>query len=273
MLVYPNAKINLGLHIIGKRSDGYHNIETVFYPVGWSDLLEVIPSDNSEIDVDLTTSGLIIPGDLKDNLLMKAWRLIAVDYPIRRVKVHLHKQIPIGAGLGGGSADAAFFIRALNDLFDLGLAWGELHHYARQLGADCSFFITNRPVWAEQKGDVYEPIAVSLAGWHIAIVHPGIHVSTAEAYSKVVPHSPGISFEKIVTNSSVENWKDKLVNNFESGVFAQYPLIAKVKQDMYASGAVYASMSGSGSAVFGLFREKPDITIWASQYTVWQGIL
>jgi 4-diphosphocytidyl-2-C-methyl-D-erythritol kinase len=273
MLIYPNAKINLGLHIVEKRADGYHTIETVFYPIPWTDILEVIPSQNAVPQVELTTSGFDIPGELSQNLLVKAWNLVAADYQIPGVKVHLHKLIPMGAGLGGGSSDAAFFLRALNALFDLNLAWGELHHYARQLGADCSFFISNCPVMAEERGDVYEAIDFTLKGWHIVVVHPGIHISTAKAYAGVTPKQPTTTLEEIVTKFPVEQWKDKLVNDFEVSVFSRHPIIAIIKEQLYALGASYASMSGSGSAVYGLFRSKPLVDALFSAYTLWKGEL
>lgn len=271
MIVSPNAKINLGLHVIEKRDDGYHNIETVFYPIGWHDVLEVIPALDEASGITLTLSGLPVPGDVDDNLLVKAYKLLAADYPLPGVQVHLRKQVPMGAGLGGGSSDAAFFLRALNELFELGLAWGELHHYARQLGADCSFFIANRPVLAEQKGDVYESIALSLAGTHVVVAYPGIHVSTPEAYRLLTPKAPAQNLEEVLLHQPRSQWRTSLVNDFESVVFAQHPRIAALKGAMYAAGAFYAGMSGSGSAVFGLFDEQPAVAL--ADCTVWEGRL
>src|ERR1017187_1791639 len=188
MVIFPNAKINIGLNIIEKRDDGFHNIESCFYPIGLSDALEVIENkEESAEHIIITSSGIEIPGDIKDNLCFFAYHLVAADYPLPKVKVHLHKHIPIGAGLGGGSADAAFFIRLLNDKFELGISWGEMHHYARQLGSDCSFFITNKPVFAEGKGDEYESMKLDLSNYFIAIICPNIHINTAKAYSGVIP--------------------------------------------------------------------------------------
>ncbi|HLG03114.1 MAG TPA: 4-(cytidine 5'-diphospho)-2-C-methyl-D-erythritol kinase, partial [Bacteroidia bacterium] len=252
MLLFPNAKINLGLHVIEKRRDNFHNIETVFYPVPWKDLLEVLQDDTQPSGVTLNNTGLKIPGSLNENLCVKAYELISRDYPMPAVKTHLHKQIPTGAGLGGGSSDAAFFIRALSQLFELNLSWGELHHYAKQIGSDCSFFITNMPVMAEGKGDELEPVKLSLKDYHILIVHPGIHISTPEAYKMVKVSKPHLSLEKIIQESPVEDWKQLLKNDFEEPVFSNYPRIAALKEKMYADGAVYAAMSGSGSAVFGI---------------------
>lgn len=273
MILYPNAKINLGLHVVEKRPDGFHNIETVFYPVGWKDMLELVPDPSQENGVSLSVSGIEIPGDTNDNLCAKAYRLIEKDYPMPAVKAHLHKQVPTGAGLGGGSSDAAFFIRGLNEIFELNLAWGEMHHYAKQLGADCSFFITNKPVLAQGKGDELESIAISLSGYHCLIVHPGIHVSTPEAYRGIVPRKPGKPLQEIIASTDLRDWKKNLVNDFEQSVFAKYPAISELKSEMYRLGAVYAAMSGSGSAVFGIFENKPEIPVQFSECRHWMGSL
>lgn len=273
MIIYPNAKINLGLHVIEKRSDGFHNIETVFYPVAWEDILEVLPDPSKESGVSFSSSGIPIPGDAKDNLCVKAYELISKDYPMPAVKVHLHKIIPIGAGLGGGSSDAAFFIKALNEIFELNLAWGELHHYAKQLGADCSFFITNKPVLAEGKGDQLESIAVSLRGMYVAIVYPGIHVNTAEAYGGITPKKPIIALENLIVETPIEKWKDVLINDFEKTVFEKFPAIKALKEKMYERGAIYSAMSGSGSAVFGVFEKEIDLKNSFEGKLLWQGKL
>ncbi len=270
MIVYPNAKINLGLHVVEKRPDGYHNLETVFYPIGWKDILEVLPDDSQASGVTFSSSGLAIPGDPRDNLCVKAYHLISKDYPMPAVKAHLHKIIPMGAGLGGGSSDAAFFIRALNELFELNLAWGELHHYAKQLGADCSFFITNKPVFAEGRGDQLESIDFSLKGYHAVVVYPGIHVSTADAFANIVPGKPAFSLEEYIPSHPIAEWKDVVKNDFEASVFPKFPAIAEVKQKLYNAGAIFAGMSGSGSAVYGIFAEKkkldfPGMLMWEGE--------
>jgi 4-diphosphocytidyl-2-C-methyl-D-erythritol kinase len=273
MISFPNCKINLGLHVIEKRADGFHNIETVFYPVRWEDMLEVLPDDPKKSGVSFFSGGIKIPGEAKDNLCVKAYELISKDYPMPAVKVFLQKIIPIGAGLGGGSSDAAFFIKALNEIFELNLAWGELHHYAKQLGADCSFFITNRPVLAEGKGDQLESINISLAGKNILIVYPGIQVNTGDAYAGISPRKPEIPLEEIILKNPAESWKNVLVNDFEKTVFQKFPAIKTLKEKMYSCGAVYAAMSGSGSAVFGIFDEKPDGKSIAEGNLYWQGVL
>jgi 4-diphosphocytidyl-2-C-methyl-D-erythritol kinase len=272
MIVYPNAKINLGLHIVEKRPDGYHNIETIFFPVGWKDILELVPDEQNDSGVTLTMSGIPVPGETGSNLVEKAYALIAKDYPMPAVKVHLHKQVPTGAGLGGGSSDAAFFIRALNELFELNLSWGELHHYAKQLGADCSFFIINKPMLGEGKGDELEPVRLDLKGKFIAIVHPGIHVSTAEAYAGVKPQRPPEKLEDLITRPLAE-WKSLLKNEFEASVFAKHPEIAALKEKMYSLGAEYAAMSGSGSAVFGIFEKQTAVESQFPGFRYWQGRL
>lgn len=272
MIVYPNAKINLGLHVVEKRADGFHNIETVFYPVGWKDVLEVVPDDSQKSGVTFSSTGIPIPGAVEENLCVRAYNLISKDYPMPAVKVHLHKMIPMGAGLGGGSSDAAFFIRAINDLFELNLAWGELHHYAKQLGADCSFFITNKPVFAEGKGDELEPTSVSLKDWFVLIVYPNIHVSTADAYVGITPQKREISLEKII-EAPIAEWKDVLKNDFEKKVFEKFDDIAKLKNKMYDCGATYASMSGSGSAVYGIFEKEIDLSEKFPGCLTWSGKL
>jgi 4-diphosphocytidyl-2-C-methyl-D-erythritol kinase len=286
MLSFPNIKINLGLNIIEKRPDGFHNLMSVFYPVkSVFDVLEIVKDEENQptgelfdavtisgkaiqpADVNYTTygkiklaiTGLDIPGDSADNLLVKAYNLIDADYDLVPVKVHIHKVIPTGAGLGGGSADAAFFINALNEVLEIGLAWGEKHHYAKQLGSDCSFFITNRPAFCFERGDQFEGITLDLSGWHLVLVKPLVHVSTADAYAGITPKPAAESPEDIVA-LPVSEWKDKLVNDFEETVFAKYPEIAAIKSELYSMGATYACMSGSGATVFALFENAPDLS-------------
>ena len=255
MVCFPNAKINIGLNVIEKRSDGFHNIESVFYPVGWCDVLEIIESKVQDLKfkVEFTYSGIGIPGKAEDNLCCKAYELISKDYPLPPAKVHLHKIIPVGAGLGGGSADAAFFIKLLNDKFELNLSWGEMHHYAKQLGSDCSFFIGNKPAFVKGKGDDQEGIKLDLEGYNIVLIYPNIHINTAEAYAGVKPEKPSESLEKLI-QLPVGQWKNKIHNDFEDSIFLKYPEIKKIKEQLYSQGAVYASMSGSGSTVYGIFK-------------------
>jgi 4-diphosphocytidyl-2-C-methyl-D-erythritol kinase len=247
MIVYPNAKINLGLNILRKREDGYHDISSVFYPVNdCVDILEIVKSDNFEF----TKSGIEIPNG--ENICEKAWKLFHIDFEIGNVKIHLHKQIAIGAGLGGGSADASFTLKALNEIFELKLTNKELEKYALQLGADCPFFIDNTPKLVEGIGEKMINIDLDLSEYNIRLINPGIHVSTKEAYSDLVPKTPVLSVEKIIEFPIIE-WKGKLKNDFETSGFLKYPSLEKIKEELYTDGAIYASMSGSGSVIYGVF--------------------
>ena len=274
MILFPNAKINIGLNIVEKRTDGYHNIESVFYPIDLCDALEV--GENREKTNEqfiFTSSGIDIPGNASDNLCYYAYHLIANDYAMPNVKVHLHKHIPIGAGLGGGSSDAAFFIRLLNDKFELGISWGEMHHYARQLGSDCSFFVSNKPAFAEGRGDSYESIKLDLSQYYIALIYPDIHINTANAYSGVVAKKAKRSLEHDVLNLPIELWKEYVHNDFEDSIFQQFPEIKNIKEQLYAQGALYAAMSGSGSSVYGIFKKETDLKGAFKNYFVWEGFL
>lgn len=253
MISFPNAKINLGLYVLAKRDDGYHSIETCFYPIPWYDVLEIIPSDTTAF----TSSGITIPGNEESNLCLKTVASLRASHSIPSVRIHLHKNIPIGAGLGGGSADAAFTCTALNNLFHLNLTLQQQEDVVRPLGSDCAFFIQNKPVIAHEKGDIFsEQGCVNLSGYWIYLIHPGIHVSTKDAYNGVQPKSNRKAIHTIL-QQPVTTWKTELVNDFETSVFKQFPAIENIKNHLYESGAIYASMSGSGSTVFGLFKEKP----------------
>ncbi len=256
MRTFPNAKINLGLNIIEKRTDGYHNIETIFYPIGLSDVLEVDKSDSCS-DYSFSSSGIAIGGDTEDNLIIKAYRLLQTDFHLPAIDISLIKQIPFGAGLGGGSADAAFMLKALNELFDLKLSTEELENKAATLGADCPVFIKNQPVFATGIGNVFTAINLSLKGKFLLLVKPDIHVSTPEAYALVVPQKPDYSLFDIA-QKPIETWKELMKNDFEVSVFAKHPEIGHIKNELYKMGAVYASMSGSGSSVYGIFENEPE---------------
>jgi 4-diphosphocytidyl-2-C-methyl-D-erythritol kinase len=255
MIVFPNAKINIGINITGRRPDGYHNIETIFYPVKIYDALEALAGK----ELSFQSSGLGIPGRVEDNLCIKAYHLIKNDYELPPVTIHLHKHIPIGAGLGGGSADAAFFIKLIDQLFELGMATEQKLHYARQLGADCAFFIESKPVFAFEKGDRFEPVNLDLSGYHIALVMPPAHVSTSEAYRGVKPAPAELSLKELVS-LPIHEWKHSIKNDFEESVFKNHAVIRGVKAAMYEAGAIYASMSGSGASVFGIFDKTPDLS-------------
>ena len=249
MIVYPNAKINLGLNVLSKREDGYHDISSVFYPVKECvDILEIIKSERFEF----TRSGIEISDG--ENLCEKAWKLLDTDFGIGNVKIHLHKQIPIGAGLGGGSADASFTLKYLNELFDLNLNNKELEKYALRLGADCPFFIDNTPKLVEGIGEKMTSIDLDLSNYEIRLVNPDIHISTREAYSGIVPKTPVLSVEKIIELPIIE-WKGKLKNDFEESIFEKHLQLEGIKDELYKQGSIYSSMSGSGSIVFGIFEK------------------
>lgn len=255
MVSFPPCKINLGLHVLRKRSDGYHDIETCFYPLPWTDVLEIIHAD----EFRFATTGTVIPGDVTTNLCIRAWELMKTRFGIGPVNIHLHKILPTGAGLGGGSSDAAWTLRTLNELFNLRLPVPMLMGLADELGSDCAFFIQDQPMIGIGRGNVLHPVSVSLKGYFIAIVKPEIHVSTAAAYSGVTPQLPSRSVEDILDNTTPLGWDNTLVNDFEKSVFVKFPAIQEIKKKLYKAGAVYASMSGSGAAVYGLFRKEVNI--------------
>lgn len=258
MIVFPNAKINLGLHITGKRTDGYHNIESVFYPIPLTDALEI--TENKSNKNNFKAIGLEIPKDGKLNLVEQAWEIVNEFTPIPNVDLELLKNIPIGAGLGGGSADAAFCIKGLNKLFNLEISENKMLEMAGILGADCSFFIKNKAIFAEGIGDEFSDLKLTLKGKFLVIVYPNIHVSTPIAYKGIVPSEPKNDIKKVL-KSPIEEWKNKLVNNFEPSVFKQYPLIESIKKELYNQGAVYVSMSGSGSSIYGIYDTEPEVKL------------
>jgi len=270
MVVFPNAKINLGLSVTEKRADGFHNIETVFYPVPLRDALEIIPAKDGK--TKFTFSGFEIPGSLETNLCFKAWQMLKNDFRLPAINFHLHKAIPMGAGLGGGSADGAFTIRLLDQVFNLKLTNGQMQDYARQLGSDCAFFIENKPVFAFGKGDHFENINLDLSGFYLILIKPAVNVNTAGAYANITPSWPAIPGKEIIS-LSVEKWKDLLQNDFEATVFKSYPEIETIKNQFYENGALFASMSGSGSAVFGIFKTNIELKSLFPNFFYWAGNL
>lgn len=270
MVSFPPCKINLGLQVIEKRSDGYHNLETCFYPVPWTDILEIVPSEQFSFDL----SGDVIPGDANDNLCVKAYRLLATEYNLPPVSIHLHKIIPTGAGLGGGSADAAHTLRSINNLFHLNIDQEKLSVFAAQLGSDCAFFVQDKPMIGTGRGEILKPAPdVSLVNKFLVIVKPAIHVSTAEAYAGITPRRADKLLSNILSEEPIDRWKTVLINDFEKSVFAKYPAIALIKEKLYQQGATYASMSGSGAAVFGIFEERVDLKAAFNDCTYWSGAL
>ena len=254
MICFPSCKINLGLRITQKRADGFHALETVFYPITLTDALEIIiEPETSAAPLTFASSGLTINGDPSDNLCYKAYFLLKKDYPsIPNIKMHLHKKIPMGAGLGGGSSNGAFTLVTLNQLFNLQLSEQALLDYALQLGSDCPFFIINTPAFATGRGEILKPINVNLDGYRIVIVNPGIAISTKLAFSLIIPQVPDTNMEAIICEP-VTSWKENLINDFEAPIFNSFPEIANIKETLYQKGAVYASMTGTGSTVYGIF--------------------
>ena len=267
MLSFPNCKINLGLRILRRREDGFHDIETVFHPIPVKDVLELI----RDVALSFTSTGTAIPGDPDTNLCLKAWHLLKKDFPqVQPVRIHLHKHIPIGAGLGGGSSDGAFMLIMLNREFNLDLEQQQLLSYAAQLGSDCPFFIINKTCQAGGRGEQLTPLALDLSSWSVALVNPGIHISTARAFAQCTPSAGNKPVAEII-RQPVSEWKDQLVNDFERPIFRAHPELGVIKEKLYAAGAVYASMTGSGSAIYGLFPKNaglqmPDASLFPGYF-------
>ncbi|MCW0484787.1 4-(cytidine 5'-diphospho)-2-C-methyl-D-erythritol kinase [Gaoshiqia sediminis] len=251
MITYPIAKINIGLHVTEKRPDGFHNLETIFYPIQMQDALEVVEAG----DFSFNMTGLTLEGDPMQNLVIRAYELLKADYDLPPVQIHLHKNIPCGAGLGGGSSDAASMLMLLNDLFKLKIKREKLMEYALQLGSDCPFFLHAKPVFATGRGEKMEDANVNLKEYFLILVKPPIHISTPEAYQNIVPQKPRLSLKGLI-GFSVNKWKGNIRNQFEPYVFEKYPEVGQIKQKLYDAGASFALMSGSGSAVYGLFRSE-----------------
>ena len=266
MILFPNCKINLGLHVVQKRSDGYHDLQTVFYPVPFRDILEIIPSQSFSFQY----TGLAIPGDASSNLCVKAYELMKQRFPeLPPVQILLHKIIPMGGGLGGGSSNGSFTLIGLNKLFNLQLSQEELLDMSLQLGSDCPFFIINEPAYATGRGEQMQTLNINLKGYYLVLILPGLHVSTAQAFSGITPKQPAKDLQPIISKAP-ETWKGELVNDFEVSVFTQYPQIEKIKNWLYDQGAVYASMTGTGSTVYGIFSQKPDLkqTVQGEQHII-----
>jgi 4-diphosphocytidyl-2-C-methyl-D-erythritol kinase len=271
MIKFPNCKINIGLNILSKRADGYHNLQTVFYPVSLKDVLEIIENNGEKKHIGFSSSGFIIDGNTENNLCVKAARLLQKDFPqLPDLKIHLHKNIPMGAGLGGGSADAAYTLLMINEKFNLNLSREQLIGYALRLGSDCPFFIINQPCFATGRGEIMEAVQLNLSSYKILIVNPGIHVNTGAAFSSLVLSGTKNDLKQMLS-APIENWKDNIINDFENPVFTLYPEIAAIKQILYNNAAVYASMSGSGSTVYGIFprEHQPYINFPEHYFCQW----
>lgn len=272
MIIFPAAKINLGLRITGKRDDGFHDLQTIFYPVCLCDALEYIESEEHLPDDSLVVTGNIEPFPQENNIIIKALAIMRRTRSIPHLKIHLHKAIPVGAGLGGGSSDASSFIKSLNRFFNLDLTGDELHAIAAETGSDCPFFLSGTPAYATGRGEILTPAEPLAGSWWLVIVKPTIHVSTAEAYRGCEPYKSDTDLISVY-NSGVENWKNLLVNDFEKTVFKVHPLLGKIKEMLYDSGAIYSSMSGSGSSLFGIYSKRPEIPASLSDIVVYSGSL
>jgi 4-diphosphocytidyl-2-C-methyl-D-erythritol kinase len=261
MLLFPNAKINLGLSILNKREDGYHNLESIFLPIPITDSLEFIESDETKFDCN------IIINEEKSNSVLMAYRLLNDKFNLPSLSIYLYKNIPIGAGIGGGSADGAFMLKGLNDYYELGLTIQELKDYANKIGSDCPFFIDNKPSFIEGTGEILSEMELDLSNYYFALINPNIHISTREAFSNhTVIKKERTSLLSHIKNEPIENWKKYIVNDFESSVFKIYPKIEKIKEKLYQKGAIYASMTGTGSTVYGIFEKKIDLDEFDSSY-------
>ncbi len=261
MIVFPNCKINLGLDIINKREDGFHNLETIFFPIPLTDILEILPAPNANEQVRFSTTGLVIDGNSSNNLCIKAYQLLQEHYTeLPAIQMHLHKIIPMGAGLGGGSADGAFALQLINDLFKLNISTQQLINFALALGSDCPFFIINKPCFGSGRGEILEPLLLDLSSYFFVLVNPKIHINTGWAFSKIQPSVPTKSIKTIITQP-IETWKNELQNCFEKAAIEEHIEIGNIKEYLYQQGAVYAAMTGSGSTVFGIFnkQQKPNL--------------
>lgn len=266
MIVFPNCKINLGLNITRKRDDGFHDLQTVFYPIAINDVLEIVTNINATTDIHFTATGLPISGSEEGNLCIRAYRLLRKDFPqLPSIKMHLHKAIPMGAGLGGGSADGAFALKLLNDKFQLSLSADQLINYSLQLGSDCPFFILNQPAFAEGRGEKLQPLELDLTEYRFVIINPGIHVNTGWAFSQIQP-KPAVKSVQEIVQQPITTWKYELVNDFEEAVSTAHPQIKQIKEKLYTHGALYAAMSGSGSTVFGIFNKEQDLSAIKNLY-------
>jgi 4-diphosphocytidyl-2-C-methyl-D-erythritol kinase len=260
LVSFPNCKINLGLNIIRKREDGFHDVETVFYPIPLRDALEVISLSSANCN-QFKQTGIEIPGHSDNNICIKAWEVLKSDFPdLPFVSIHLHKTIPVGAGLGGGSSDAAFMLKLLNRKFNLRLDEERLTGYALKLGSDCPFFIKNQPAFATGRGEILQPLALDLSAYKFIIVNPGIHISTAGAFGSISPRLPSESIMDIISLQPSE-WPGRLINDFEEPLSKQHPEIAEIRDGLYEKGAVYAAMSGSGSTMYGIFEKEKEIVL------------
>jgi 4-diphosphocytidyl-2-C-methyl-D-erythritol kinase len=289
MICFPIAKINLGLHVINKRADGFHTIETVFYPIMFCDMLEIVQakgkmqkpkgeSSNSKGEiqkVEFFSDGIKVDGNIEDNLVYKAYQLLDKEFDLPPIKCFLYKKIPMGAGLGGGSSDAAYAIKLLNDVFDLKMSTDKMKNDASQIGSDCAFFIESKPAYVFGRGNELENFEIDLSKYYLVLLYPNIHSNTSMAYKNVLKRDEFYEKEslKYLLKQPIKNWKDTIENDFEKSIFEAIPSLSKIKQQLYDCGALYASMSGSGSAMFGIFENKPQLTDELKKLVVFDGLM
>jgi 4-diphosphocytidyl-2-C-methyl-D-erythritol kinase len=273
MIVFPKAKINLGLRITGKRDDGYHNIETVFYPVNLCDALEFVSSSESAEKDILNVTGISVGVSPEENIVMKAVLKLREKYSFPRLKIHLHKAIPHGAGLGGGSSDAGCMLKALNRHFQMSIGEKELKSMALDIGSDCPFFIDGDPSFATGRGEILEPINPVLSGYYLLLINPGVVINTAEAYRNCMPEMPLTSLMSLLAHD-IQEWKDIILNDFEEFAFGKHPVIRKIRDELYINGALFSSMSGSGSSVYGIFSGIPkNMPDQLKKMVIWEGTM
>ncbi len=272
MITFPTCKINLGLNITSRRFDGYHDIETIFYPVKLCDALEFVVSDRQEGADELIVTGLDIGQNTDDNLVIRATRKLREIYDIPYLRMHLHKVIPPGAGLGGGSADAAYLVRAVNRHFDLNIPVPEIKEIVLELGSDCPFFVESTPSYAEGRGEILTPVSYVIRDHYLVLLNPGVCISTREAYNNCTPSVPGIRLAELI-NCPIPEWKNLIINDFERYAINRHPVIGTIKDELYRHGALFSLMSGSGSSVFGIFGQKPALSSLLQQYTIWEGMM
>lgn len=270
MIRFPHAKINLGLNVVRKRSDGYHDIESVLVPIPLRDALEIVVDPLLPAgELVFTRTGLPIPGTVETDLCWRAVKMVGATHALPGLRMHLHKVVPMGAGLGGGSSDGAHVLLLLNDLLDLGLNYEHLHAFAAQLGSDCPFFLKPQAQLAEGRGEQLTPIDLDLRGLWLMLVNPGVHVPTPEVYANLVPTGATHDLAQLVSTTAPETWPAMVINTMEAYVFRTWPSVAAVKERLLETGAVYAAMSGSGSTVFGLFRSAPPPLTWPADHSAW----
>jgi len=272
MIVFPKAKINIGLRITKKRIDGYHDIQTIFYPVNLCDALEFVVNEDHKNNDNLTVTGIDTGSRAEDNLVMQTLKILRLKYTFPFLKIHLHKVIPIGAGLGGGSSDAAFFLKIVNQCFGLSINDPELKTIAMKLGSDCPFFIKGVPAFATGKGEILSPIKPVLSGYYLTLLNPGLGINTREAYQNSTPEFPSTSLIQLIDHP-VTKWKGLILNDFEEFAFRKHPVIAEIKNELYDSGALFSLMSGSGSSVYGIFPQKPLLPDNLKDFVIWEGVL